>query len=173
MREFPPIPADGRILYYGRDRADFGFLSHFHPAVLELDGESWPSAEHFYQAQKSTNRDYRHAIRTAVSPGQAKRLAAPPVGPERLTKQSWFRKHAATPRADWNAVKLDVMRRVDLAKFTQHPELAARLLATGEAELIEDSPTEPFWGIGPDGTGTNWSGRVLAEVRSRIREGKV
>lgn len=64
------------------------------------------------------------------------------------------------------------MRRADLAKFTQHPDSAARLSATGDAELIEDSPTEPFWGIGPNGTGANWSGRVPEEVRSRIREGK-
>jgi len=62
-------------------------------------------------------------------------------------------------------VKLDIMRRADLAKFTQNPALAQQLLATGRAELIEDSPFEPFWGIGHDGAGENWAGRVLMEVR--------
>ena len=43
------------------------------------------------------------------------------------------------------------------------------LLATGDAELVEDSPGEPFWGIGPDGAGLNWAGRVLMEVRTQLR----
>lgn len=46
------IPADGRILYFSRDRTDFGFLSHFHPSPIELEGEAWRAAEHYYQAQK-------------------------------------------------------------------------------------------------------------------------
>lgn len=42
------IPADNRILYFGRDRAVFGFLSHFHSAPVVLDGEVWPTVEHYY-----------------------------------------------------------------------------------------------------------------------------
>ena len=38
-----------------------------------------------------------------------------------------------------------------------------------DAELVEDSPFEPFWGIGPDGRGLNWAGRVLMEVRALLR----
>lgn len=33
------IPADNRVLYFGRDREAFRFLSHFHPAAIVLDGE--------------------------------------------------------------------------------------------------------------------------------------
>jgi N-glycosidase YbiA len=167
---FAAIPSDGRILYFGRDRAAFGFLSHFHPAPIALDGETWPTVEHFYQAQKSDDPGYRTAIRNAVSPGMAKRLAAPPDAPRRVSQQSWFRKHGTLPRADWADVKLDIMRRADGAKFSQNPPLAALLLATGTAELIEDSPFEPFWGSGKDGSGENWAGRVLMEVRERLRE---
>src|SRR4051812_27900035 len=113
------IPADNRILYYGRDRAAFGFLSHFHPAPVVLDGVTWPTVEHYYQAQKSADPAYREAIRTAVSPGIAKRLAAQPTAPRRASGQSWFRKNNALPRPDWHDAKLDIMRRADLAKFTQ------------------------------------------------------
>jgi ribA/ribD-fused uncharacterized protein len=163
------VPPDGRILYFERDRAAFGFLSHFHPSPIVLDGETWPTVEHYYQAQKSDHSAYRDAIRHAVSPGIAKRLAAPPDAPRRVSQQSWFRKNAALPRADWHEVKLDIMRRGDGAKFAQNPDLRALLLATGTAELIEDSPFEPFWGIGRDGSGLNWAGRVLIEVRERLR----
>jgi N-glycosidase YbiA len=62
-------------------------------------------------------------------------------------------------------VKLEIMRRADLAKFTQHADLRAALEATKAAELIEDCSSEPFWGTGPDGNGSNWAGRVLMEIR--------
>jgi N-glycosidase YbiA len=65
------------------------------------------------------------------------------------------------------------MRRVDLAKFTQHADLAELLRATGDAELVEDSPSEPYWGIGPDGQGSNWAGRVLMKVRVTNRKNPV
>lgn len=163
------IPEDNRILYFGRDRALFRFLSHFHPSPILMDGEVWPTVEHYYQAQKSSNSGYRQAIREATSPGKAKRLAAPPDAPRRVSGQSWFRRNDIPPRPDWHEVKLNIMRRADLAKFTQHTDLAELLLATGDAELVEDSPSEPYWGIGPDGQGKNWAGRVLMEVRDQLR----
>jgi len=159
------IPDDNRILYYGRDRVLFRFLSHFWPAAFVLDNESWPTVEHFYQAQKSDDPDYRAAVRAAVSPGLAKRLAARPQAPRRISRDSWFKRNGKEPRADWHEVKLTIMRRADRAKYDQNPPLAALLVATGTAELVEDSPAEPFWGTGPDGLGLNWSGRVLMEVR--------
>jgi ribA/ribD-fused uncharacterized protein len=108
-------------------------------------------------------------VRTAPTPGTAKRLAANPLAPRRYTRQSWFRSHGTLPRPDCHEAKLEIMRRADAAKFTQHPDLAAQLLATGDAELVEDSPFEPFWGVGPDGQGLNWAGRVIMEVRASLR----
>jgi ribA/ribD-fused uncharacterized protein len=72
------------------------------------------------------------------------------------------------PRPDWFEVERDIMRRADRAKFAQNPDLADALRATGDAELIEDSPFEPFWGIGPDGNGQNWAGQILMEVRASL-----
>ncbi len=57
------IPDDGRILFFRRDRAVFGFHSHFWPAAFLFDGESWPTVEHYYQFQKSFDPVYRDAIR--------------------------------------------------------------------------------------------------------------
>ena len=165
------IPADNRILYFGRDRAQFRFLSHFHPSPIVLDAETWPTVEHYYQAQKLDDPEYRAAIRAAPRPGLAKRLAAPPAAPRRIAKDSWFRRNGRTPRVDWHDVKLDIMRRADRAKYEQNGDLAAMLLATGDAALIEDSPDEPFWGTGPDGKGCNWAGRVLMEIRRALRAG--
>ena len=166
----PQIPDDNRILYYGRDRTAFRFLSHFWPSRFVLDHDVWPTVEHYYQSQKSFDAVYQAAIRGAARPGRAKQLAADPDGPRRQSKRSWFKKTGRYPRADWEAVKLDIMRRADHAKYEQNPELAAWLLATGDAELIEDSPNEPFWGTGPDENGHNWAGRILMEVRSALQQ---
>ena len=163
------IPSDNRILYFGRDRDQFSFLSHFHLSPIVIDGENWPTVEHYYQAQKSADPQYKAAIRAAAHPGLAKRLAASPSAPRRISQNSWFRKHGELPRSDWYDVKLDIMRRGDHAKFTQNADLAVLLLATADAELIEDSPADAFWGVGPDGVGLNWAGRVLMEVRARLR----
>jgi N-glycosidase YbiA len=170
MADVLHIPPDRRILYFARDQADFGFLSHFHPASIILDGEAWPTVEHFYQSQKSHDHEYRAAIRAAITPAMAKRLAAPPDAPKRISHKSWFRKNGQIPRSDWSDVKLDLMRRADFAKFSQNRELGDLLLATSDAELIEDSPSEPFWGVGKDGNGLNWAGRVLMEVRAKLRQ---
>lgn len=62
------------------------------------------------------------------------------------------------------------MRDVLKAKFTQHPELASQLLATGAAKLIEESLTDPFWGTGRNGKGQNMLGQLLMEVREWIRK---
>jgi ribA/ribD-fused uncharacterized protein len=169
LLRMPPIPDDNRILYFARDREPFRFLSHFWPSPIELDGETWPTVEHYYQAQKSENWGYRQAIRAAVTPGQAKRLSAQPNAPSRISKHSWFKANGKLPRPDWDEVKLDIMRKADWAKFSQHPDLAELLVATGDAELVEDSPTDAFWGTGPQGDGANWAGRVLMKVRDRLR----
>lgn len=165
------LPEDGRILFYRRDREDFGFLSHFHPAPFVLDGEAWPTVEHFYQAQKSEDPDYRAAIRAAVHPGHVKRLSAAPHLPKRFSKGSWFKTHGRTPRADWDAVKFDVMYRADRAKYLQNPDLAALLLATQQVELVEDSTSDAFWGIGSDGGGQNRAGGLLMHIRSLLGTG--
>jgi N-glycosidase YbiA len=169
---FAMIPTDGRILYFARDRASFRFLSHFYQSPIFVDGETWPTVEHYFQAQRSNDPTYREAIRRAVTPGNAERLAASPDAPRRISKQSWFRRHGMQPRADWRDVELDIMRRGDWAKFTQNPPLAEMLLATGSAELLEDSPVDVFWGQGPDGLGQNWAGRILMEIRDRLRSSK-
>jgi N-glycosidase YbiA len=163
------IPSDGRVLYFARDRVSFGALSHFHESPIQLDRETWLTVEHYYQAQKSDNPAYQAAIRAAVSPGMAKRLAAPPDASWRGSEQSWFRKNGLLPRAHTPEMKLGIMRRANWAKFSQHAALAELLLSTGGAELVEDSPLEPFWGTGRDGQGLNWAGRLLMEIRAQLR----
>ena len=98
-----------------------------------------------------------------------KRIAASPEGSRKVAGQSWFRASGKSVREDWSEVKLDIMRQADFAKFSQNPRLGELLLSTEEAVIIEDTTSDPFWGIGPDGTGENCAGRILREVRTLLR----
>jgi hypothetical protein len=75
-----------------------------------------------------------------------------------------------TPRADWDAVKLDIMRRAVEAKFAQNRQARERLLATGEEEVIHESKTDLFWGQSRDGLGDNHLGAIIMEVRKALRQ---
>ncbi len=79
------------------------------------------------------------------------------------------RKHPI--RGDWEQVKEDIMRRALSQKFTEHGDLRQLLLGTGDEEIIENSPTDYYWGCGKDGTGKNRLGQILMEVREMLSMG--
>jgi ribA/ribD-fused uncharacterized protein len=164
-----PIPDDGRVLFFKRDREQFGFLSNYHDAPIVIDGETWRSTEFYYQAQKSVDPEYREAIRNATSSDHAKGIGSDPRRSRKSRKRSWFQGRLEKMRADWDDIKLSVMRQAVAAKFGQNADLRAKLLATGDAEIIEDSTHDDFWGLGRDGAGTNWMGRLLMQLREALR----
>jgi ribA/ribD-fused uncharacterized protein len=72
-------------------------------------------------------------------------------------------------RRDWEAVKDDIMRAAVLAKFTQHSALRELLLSTGDAPIIEHTTNDRYWGDSGDGSGRNMLGKILMEVRAKLR----
>lgn len=133
----------------------FGEFSNFAPFPITLDGTRWPTTEHYFQAQKFDNPEYREKIRSANSPMQAARL-----GRDRKQKL----------RRDWEAVKVGIMRAAVWAKFTQHAELRDLLLSTGNAKIVEHTENDDYWGDGGDGTGKNMLGRILMDVRDQLQK---
>jgi len=73
------------------------------------------------------------------------------------------------PRHDWESVKDQLMREAVHAKFTQHEDLKATLLGTGDALLVEHTANDWYWGDGGDGSGRNMLGLILMEVREALR----
>ncbi len=130
-------------------------LSSFsrHPFILE-DLE-WPSVEHYYQAMKFEDTSLRDQIRQSTHPAKAQKLA---------------RKHKRQVRSDWNKVKETYMTRGVYIQARTHLEVANALLGTGEKQLLENAQYDYFWGCGRDGRGVNAYGKVLMEVRDRLRE---
>ena len=142
------------IRFYGVND-EYGEFSNFALYPITLRGKRWPTSEHFFQAQKFDDERDRDAVRCAKTPTLAARL-----GRDRKRKL----------RRDWEAVKVSIMREALDAKFRQHPELAALLLGTGDALLVEHTENDDYWGDGGDGSGRNELGRLLMALRDELRK---
>ena len=75
-------------------------------------------------------------------------------------------------RPDWEEVKVQVMRELLYAKFSEEP-LRGMLKATGDQHLEEGNNWgDTFWGV-CRGRGENWLGKLLMEVRASIPDNPV
>lgn len=143
----------GRILFY-RTGDPYGEFSNFAAFPIEVDGKSWPTSEHYFQAQKFVDDAHREAIRTTENPMDAAKMG---------------RDRSRPLRDDWDQVKDDVMLSALRAKFSQHSSLRSLLLETGEAELVEHTKNDSYWADGGDGSGRNMLGILLMRVRDELR----
>lgn len=132
-------------------RGHWAFLSNFHPVRVHYNGVWYRTAEHAYQAAKTIDHIDHDLIAGAPTPGQAKRYT-----------------RNLPLREDWGQVKDLIMLNVLRAKFSD-PGMAARLLETGEQELVEYNPWhDTYWGI-CNGVGQNRLGKLLMQVRKEMR----
>ncbi|WP_406858886.1 NADAR family protein [Streptomyces sp. HUAS MG47] len=156
------VPADGpatphapaiplRQRYPIRHTADPGLQALFneYPAPIVVDGVTYPTVTHAYWAQSVADPEDHDAVAAAGSPAAAEHLAA-----------------EAPRREGWERRRLAVMTRLLHAKYDQHPDLAAILLATDDATLLYGAPFSDFWGS--HGAARNWMGRLLELTRAGL-----
>lgn len=111
---------------------------------------SYPTVENAYQAAKTLDHSARVNFMNC-SPVQAKKLGKTVV-----------------IRADWDSVKLDIMRHLVRQKFNC-PVLRNKLLATGTCHIEETNYwKDTYWGV-CNGVGENHMGKILMELRSSMR----
>lgn len=129
---------------------EFAWLSNFFPCKLEFEGLTFDNSEAAFQAAKCLNPIERTKF-VGLAAGKSKRLGK-----------------KVELRPDWNDIRIDVMREVLRAKFGQNKDLAEKLVATGDAELIEfNNWRDSFWGV-CNGKGQNNLGKLLMQVRKEI-----
>lgn len=133
-------------------RGEHRFLSNFWPVEVVLDGVTYLSVEHGYQAAKTLSPMHRAYVRQAESPGEAKR-----------------RGRKVAMRQDWDDVKLEVMLDLIRQKF-RDPTLCGFLLATDNEHLAEGNSWGDSWWGTVDGVGKNHLGRILMQVRAEIKK---
>ena len=140
-------------IYFYKINEEYGCFSNFAHYDFELDGKSWMTSEHYFQAQKFSGTEYEEVIRLLDNPMKAAEMG---------------RNRDLPLRADWEQVKDDIMRKAVLAKFTQNEEIKDILLSTGKETLIEKTSNDYYWGCGKDGSGKNRLGIILMEVREEL-----
>ncbi|MEG4998613.1 NADAR family protein [Microcoleus sp. B4-D4] len=143
------------IYFYGT-RSEYGCFSNFSAYGFELDGEYWPTTEHYFQAQKFPKTPHCEQIRQAKTPKDAANMG---------------RDRSRPLRQDWEQVKDEIMRKAVLRKFETHAEIREILLATSDQEIVENAPGDYYWGCGKNGSGKNMLGYILMEVREILRKG--
>ena len=140
----------GEIRFYSVS-GEYGCFSNFSPHPIRLDGKTWPTSEHDFQARKFSGTPDEEEVRLAKSPMIAARMGR--------SRKRPFRK-------DWESVMDRIMHEAVLAKFTQHADLREVLLGTGDAVIVEHTKNDAYWG---DGGGKNRLGQILMRVRQELR----
>lgn len=143
--------------------SQYSYLSNFAPSVIISDGTVYPTAEHYYQAEKcqhANDQGRRQRVLASLTPLEAKRVA------DELK---------STP--EWRAVRDDIMKKVINDKFSQNPRMERQLAATGDKVLNEATNNQHF-GIGvainsreindKSYRGTNMLGQILMARRTEI-----
>lgn len=132
-------------------------LASYSKHSFELDGDEWPSVEHYYQAMKFEDADYREKIRNVSHPKEA-------------TKLGKSKKYGR--RKEWDRVKETYMTRGTYIKCRTYPEVVDALFATEDMLIVETSQYDYFWGCGRDSRGHNNYGKVLMNVREQLKKEK-
>lgn len=129
---------------------DYSFLSNFYNALVEYRGVAYRNSEAAYQAQKTLNVKTREEF-TDLSGAEAKKKG-----------------QTIDLRTDWDDVKVTVMYEIVHNKFAQNPDIRDKLIATGNAEIVEGNHwNDTFWGV-CNGTGKNMLGKILMRVRKEM-----
>lgn len=159
------MPPANEIRRYSREdcvvfhktKEAFGGLSNMAAGFpLEVGGVSIRTSEALYQACRfPLNPELQHLIIGERSPMAAKMRGKP------------FRNET---RADWDEVRVAVMRWCLRVKLLQNWTTFSKLLAeTGDRPIVEQSRKDRFWGAVPIDShtleGQNVLGRLLVELR--------
>jgi ribA/ribD-fused uncharacterized protein len=164
-------PEPEPILFFGSDesKGPYRNLSNMSEHPIDVDGEKFPTVEHYFQAMKAKtfkDDEIYNKIVKSKTPKAAKALGS---------KVKNFVKEV------WDDTRDEIMSRAIHAKFTQHPELQNELLDTGDKVIGEANPRDTYWGIGTSmesekskqpskWRGRNRLGQLLMELRTRYKQ---
>lgn len=140
-------------------KGEYHFLSNFYPCIVRMPSQVlgrdlvFKSSEAAYMAAKSLSIGVWKQFETIEYAGQAKKLG-----------------RQIQLRDDWESVKIKFMQHIVRNKFVQNPDLAEKLKATGDVELIEGNYWgDTFWGVSlKTGQGQNHLGKILMAVRAEL-----
>ncbi|MBK7001814.1 MAG: NADAR family protein [Rhodoferax sp.] len=128
------------VYFWGHQPGRYGItascFSQWYGASFVVDGQRYPTAEHFMMAEKASifgDQATKEQVLQAPNPGAAKALG---------------RQVRGFDEATWLQHRFPIVVRASQAKFTQNAELGQYLRQTGDHILVEASPVDKIWGIG-------------------------
>ncbi|CAD6940209.1 unnamed protein product [Tilletia laevis] len=150
-----PEATEAPVIRFGSGTEPFFFLSNSFPSRIAFGSSEFMNAETAFQAAKFRDHpELQLAIANTKWPGDAIDKA-----------RNWI---DYVPE-DWEEECLSIMKEVQTLKYTQNNQLRARLLQTGDAELIFTSRMDKFFGRDRDDQGHNHLGNILMSVRALLR----
>src|SRR6202034_1216633 len=96
-------------------------LSNFYPASFTINGNLYPTVEHYFQSQKFEDEAIQKSIRDARTAYEAKRLG----------------RFLPYLRQDWDSIRIAVMEEGLRAKFAQNIGARQYLISTQDLVLVE------------------------------------
>lgn len=155
--DFPELAKSTGLITDFRD--EHAFLSNFYMEPFYVKSLLVPSAEHAFQAAKTTDPWWRERIIETATAHEAKHLG-----------------NRCPLRPGWDERRVSVMREILRWKFALRSDLATKLLLTGGKHLVEGNNWgDRFWGCERDpaerGTwcGANHLGILLMERRKELQ----
>ncbi|KAF2153720.1 DUF1768-domain-containing protein [Myriangium duriaei CBS 260.36] len=158
-------------VYFWREfEVPYGFLSQWFACPFTVDGTTYATTEMWMMVQKAR----------IFGDSEAEQQMLATDDPE--TQRDLGRKVKGYDGKIWDQHKSRVVEDGNYHKFTKtrHDALMkVKLLATGDRELVEASPTDRIWGVGfavdeagqnRDKWGLNLLGKAIMMVRDRLRE---
>ena len=133
-------------------RWEYAWLSNFASVPILLDGIQYPSVEHAYLSAKSKDDAWKKLCASNISAGQVKQKS-----------------YSIIIRADWERIRLDVMRECLGQKFSQNP-YKRLLICTGDEHIQEGNNwNDRFWGVClKTNKGENNLGKLIMEIRATL-----
>lgn len=139
-------------------KGEYRFLSNFYQSPVSYQGFIYPNAEAAFQAQKCEKEEDRVKYTLVKNPVVAKRMG---------------KKEPKLPE-NWREISYGIMQEILKAKFSV-PEMREKLLATGDAELVEgNNHHDNLWGDCScprcaAKVGQNRLGKLLMQIREEIK----
>ena len=145
-----------------------GPFSQWHPAQFIYDGINYTCAEQAMMLEKARLFDDTDILSQIMATSDPR------------THKVLGRKVRNFDPEKWSKVCRQLVTEINVAKFSQNPDLLQELLNTGDRIIAEASQRDRIWGIGlgvnnplalePDKwRGKNWLGECLMVARGQIK----
>lgn len=147
------------VIAFTKVDAPYGWLGNMSPHQIKYNNKLWRTAEALFQSLRFDDPQIIDMLWQQSSPMAVKMKTKP------LTHKMLFER--GSPK------DLENMKMVLRLKIAQHPQLAARLLNTGSATIIEDvsKRRDSIWGakfINGEWIGDNLLGKAWMEIRNEL-----